>query len=99
MMRNDRAEHFKRLRGVYRSAFCNEKTDTISPAGKEVLANLKQLSGYGQSPYRSDPVAMAYAVGQQDVVRHIFMLLNMPDEEIYRLTATVNISEGSYFND
>ena len=97
-MSRDAAEHFKRLRGVYRAAFCQPNSDKLSPAGKEVIANLKALCSFGTSPFRPDPVTMAYTVGQQDVVRHILMTLNMPDEEIYRLTASTPNNEDPFFN-
>jgi hypothetical protein len=95
---NDPAKGVKRLRDVFRSSFCGTGGE-VHQAGREVLANLKAMTGYGSSPFRPDPVSMAYAVGQQDVVRHILMMLNIPDEEIYRLTNTVNNSEGSFADD
>lgn len=78
-------EHFKHLRDIYRSTFCGDDGDQHQ-AGSEVIANLKAVASYGQSPFRSDPVSMAYQVGMQDVVRHILMMLNISDAEIYRLT-------------
>lgn len=97
-MADDAAKHAKRLRDVYRSTFMGTGGG-IHPAGNEVLANLKAMTDYGRSPFRADPVAMAYQVGMQDVVRHIFMMLNISDAEIYRLTSVVNTSEGSFADD
>jgi hypothetical protein len=95
---SDPAKSVKRLRDVFRASFCGTGGE-IHQAGREVLVNLRAMSGYGSSPFRADPVSMAYAVGQQDVVRHILMMLNIPDEEIYRLTNTVNNAEGSFADD
>lgn len=97
-MSDDAAKGVKRLRDVYRSTFAGTGGD-LHQAGREVLANLKQMTNYGQSPFSSDPVTMAYRVGQQDVVRHILMMLNIPDAEIYRLTQTASYSEGSFADD
>lgn len=97
-MSNDPAKSIKRLRDVYRASFAGTGGG-IHQAGIEVLANLKAMSGYGSSPFRADPVSMAYQVGQQDVVRHILMMLNIPDAEIYRLTAITNNAEGSFSDD
>lgn len=92
------AEHFKRLRGVYRSALCGPNGD-LHPAGKEVIANLRDMTKFGQSPFSSDAVTMAYRVGQQDVFRHFMSMLNISDAEIYRLTNTVNDQEGRFTDD
>lgn len=97
-MSDDAAKHAKRLRDIYRATFAGTGGD-IHVAGREVLTNLKQMSGYGSSPYRPDPIAMAYQVGMQDVVRHMLMMLNITDAEIYRLTATSNYAEGSFADD
>lgn len=95
---SDAAKHIKRLRDVFRASFCGTGGE-LHQAGREVLANLKEMTNYGKSPFTPDAVSMAYRVGQQDVVRHILMMLNIPDEEIYRLTATANYAEGSFSDD
>lgn len=96
---SDPASHIKRVRDVFRSCFCGTQGGDPHQAGREVLANLKSMTSYGSSPFSSDAVTMAYRVGQQDVVRHILMMLNIPDSEIYRLTNTVNNMEDSFGND
>lgn len=97
-MSEEAAKAVKRRRDVFRSTFCGTGGE-VHQAGREVLINLKQMTGYGQSPYRADPISMAYQVGMQDVVRHILQTLNISDDEIYRLTATSNYSEGSFADD
>ena len=94
----DQAEHFKRLRNVYRSVFMG-RDGQPHPAGAEVLANLRQMTKFGSSPFASDPLSMAYTVGLQDVFRHIQQMLNISDADIYRLTATRNDEEGFFGND
>lgn len=94
----DQAEHFKRLRNVYRSVFC-DRDGTPHKAGQEVLANLRQMTKFGSSPFASDPAVMAHVVGMQDVFRHIQQMLNISDADIYRLTATIDNSEGFFGND
>lgn len=97
----DVADHFKGLRNAYRGTFCSDKGGDLHPLGKQVIDNLRQLTKHGQSPFNSDPVAMAYAVGQQDVFRHVMQMLNITDADIYRLTASqrANGEEGLFGND
>jgi hypothetical protein len=90
------ADHFKRLRDVFRATYCGRDGD-FHPAGKEVIQNLRVMTGYGSSPFRPDPVSMAYQVGMQDVFRHIMQMLNISDADIYRMTATQ--PEEGYFTD
>jgi hypothetical protein len=94
----DAAEHFKRLRNVYRSVFVGQNGQP-HPAGKEVLANLREMTKFGSSPFSTDAAQMAYTVGMQDVFRHIQQLLNLSDADIYRLTATPPQEEGYFGND
>lgn len=98
-MSDQPAAHIKRMRDMFRSCFCGPQGGDLHAAGREVMANLKQMTSYGQSPFSSDTTTMAYRVGQQDVVRHILMMLNIPDSEIYRLTNTVNNMEDAFGND
>jgi hypothetical protein len=81
------ADHFKRLRGLYRSCFCGDDGE-VHRAGREVIENLRQMTKYGSSPFSTDPVRMAYQVGQQDVMLHLMKMLNITDAEIHRLTAS-----------
>jgi hypothetical protein len=92
------ADHFKRLRGVYRSVFYGNGGE-FHPAGKEVMANLRQMTKYGSSPFSSDALTMAHMVGMQDVFCHIQQMLNISDADIYRLTATPDPEEGYFGND
>jgi hypothetical protein len=95
---NDPAKHTKRLRDVYRACFCGQGGD-VHQAGIEVLSNLRQMTGYGTSPFTNDALTMAHRVGQQDVIRHIQLMLNIPDSMIYQLMHVSNHAEDSFAND
>jgi hypothetical protein len=96
---SDAATHFKGLRDRYRSTFCGADGD-LHPAGKAVIANLRELTKYGSSPFSTDAGRMAYTVGMQDVFLHIQQMLNISDADIYRLTRTPpQQEEGLFGND
>jgi hypothetical protein len=94
----DVADHFKHLRNRYRAVFCGDD-GKISPAGEVVIDNLRQMTKHGTTPFSSDPVQMAYNVGQQDIFRHLMQMLNISDAEIHRLTASMrpNVDEEGAF--
>ena len=92
----DQSAHFKALRDKYRAVFCDGKGG-FHPAGNAVLADLRRMTKYGSSPFVPDPISMAYHVGMQDVFRHIQMVMNLSDADIYRLTATPQQQEEGWF--
>jgi hypothetical protein len=87
-MTGQRKQHWQRLHGVFRACFYDERGNKLHPAGAAVLANLRDMVGYERSPFNSDPLRMAYTVGQQDVVKHIIQMLELTDDQIARLDGT-----------
>jgi hypothetical protein len=83
-----RKQHWQRLRGVYRACLCDER-GKVTPAGAQILANLRDMSHFERSPFSSDPLRMAHTVGMQDIVKHIIQIINLTDEQIARLDQSV----------
>lgn len=91
---------YKAMRDRYRSTFCG-KDGSLHPAGAAVISNLAQMAKADQSPMRATPEQTAHAIGMQDMLRHITLMLNISDADIYRLTNSTrsNPEEGYFGND
>lgn len=104
-MTGQRKQHWQRLSGVFKACFSDGK-GRLHPAGASVLANLRDMVSLERSPFNSDPLRMAYQVGQQDVVKHIIQMIELTDEQIARLDQTVQTEmetedfgyNGQHFN-
>lgn len=106
-MSGNRKQHWQRLRGIYRACFFDDKGQKLSPAGAAVIANLRDMSGFERSAKRADPHDTYYALGQQEVVKHILQIMNLTDEQIARLDQSVTsetelevlgLSDDRHFN-
>ena len=84
-----RKEHWERLRGVFRACFCDGRTGQLHPAGAAVLQNLRDMCAFEKSAKRNDPHDTYYALGQQDVVKHIIQMIELNDEQLARLDEVV----------
>lgn len=63
------------MRKLYKKLFNTDE-------GQSVLHDLMKTHGVLRSVFSTDPIAMAYAEGQREVVLRIIHILNMVDDEV-----------------
>lgn len=61
----------------------------MSPEGQTVLKDLRRLSGFDRSIPCKDQLEMARMIGEANVIRYIFKVLNTDPNEV-RPQATLN---------
>jgi hypothetical protein len=83
----DKAEQQKEVLAAYKNVFIH------SPDGQIVLRDLMKTSGMFEVTGIRDDAEIQHRTGTQDMVRRIFSILSLSDEQIYSIATVINTGE------
>tara|TARA_E500000331_G_C16594633_1_gene428937 strand:- start:15 stop:281 length:267 start_codon:yes stop_codon:yes gene_type:complete len=83
----DKAEQQKEVLAAYKNVFIH------SPDGQIVLRDLMKTSGMFEVTGIRDNAEIQHRTGTQDMVRRIFSILSLSDEQIYSIATVINTGE------
>ncbi len=83
----DKAEQQKEILAAYKNVFIH------SPDGQIVLRDLMKTSGMLEVTGMRDNAEIQHRTGTQDMVRRIFSILSLSDEQIYSIATIINTGE------
>jgi|TARA_B100001750_G_C15421271_1_gene553068 hypothetical protein len=83
----DKAEQQKEILAAYKNVFIH------SPDGQIVLRDLMKTSGMFEVTGIRDNAEIQHRTGTQDMVRRIFSILSLSDEQIYSIATIINTGE------
>ena len=84
----DQAEQQKKVLSAYKNIFIH------SPDGQIVLRDMMKTSGMFEVTGIRDNAELQHRTGTQDMVRRIFSILSLSDEQIYSIATVINTGEN-----
>jgi hypothetical protein len=84
---DDRAQEQKEILAAYKNIFIH------SPDGRLVLRDLMKTSGIFEVAGIRENEDLQHRTGAQDMVRRIFSILSLDDEQIYSIATVLDTGE------